>query len=723
MDLLREKLNKIDHYCIDNDKHFYDLRSLYEALSPFFTPRDKMELKKVINATNDPAVIQATLQQLQNESYDPEEDYYDDDMYRDRDEDDMYDDWQMGNVGRFNKYPDGLLDEPLPFESLQEAGNYDTGKLNTRINKLKSGIRDIKADWKAGKTKYKKKSSEDEDDARDAKRYRAMMAAQKGDINQSNQKKESFLKEGTMSQDELINAIQNGKSFDFNDYKDYFGTNEPYVELDSKSVKDSDGFLTDYTLYYDYDLGEFVCIFGDKELYTPDNSEPDAEFETEREAREWFDDYNGFENESFDDIWESLKQINESQLSEDSITDRNNAALGVAIGNSSSKTSKSVGGIDRAADALVSNERKKQAQLNQNDADAQANSLPMQNFNRKGRGYDPDANPNGIKRGTNWDPDSNPNGQNKQVGQGTVNQQNKQKISSNNSTATTQTAQKPVQQEQPVQQQPQQQQEQQPAEQPQQQEAPKGPGAGSPNYTELAASGKTNVIGFDQTQNGFGRYKTPNNESLTESAQKWTATDIVRDLYNKYPEVDFLDERDVSDDKVALFFKFGGDVTGLEDLVKSYGCDYRISNGKLRIIADEDDEYMDESYKDTLGAAGSAIGKTAAGFFDGPSPVLDLAGGVVGGAIGKTVGGLLDKKNSKNEQLNEDAFDSMTIKSGTVDIHDTFTLDEFDEDDGWFEFEVYPGTYEYRVLDVNGWKPRQIKIDGEWIDVNDKCKN
>jgi hypothetical protein len=27
---LKEALNQFDHYCIDNDKKFYDLRSMYE---------------------------------------------------------------------------------------------------------------------------------------------------------------------------------------------------------------------------------------------------------------------------------------------------------------------------------------------------------------------------------------------------------------------------------------------------------------------------------------------------------------------------------------------------------------------------------------------------------------------------------------------------------------------------------------------------------------------
>lgn len=55
-----------------------------------------------------------------------------------------------------------------------------------------------------------------------------------------------------------------------------------------------------------------MCIFGDDDLYNPMNAFPDFECETEEEAREWFDSYNGFaddEDEYYDD-WmdESLKE-------------------------------------------------------------------------------------------------------------------------------------------------------------------------------------------------------------------------------------------------------------------------------------------------------------------------------------------------------------------------------------------------------------------------------
>lgn len=74
----------------------------------------------------------------------------------------------------------------------------------------------------------------------------------------------------------------------------------PWEEMDSKQVEDSDGFMTDYTWYVkDNDDGSetHVMIFGDQDLYNPLNSEPDAEFDSEERAEEWFNNYRGFEDD------------------------------------------------------------------------------------------------------------------------------------------------------------------------------------------------------------------------------------------------------------------------------------------------------------------------------------------------------------------------------------------------------------------------------------------
>lgn len=79
-------------------------------------------------------------------------------------------------------------------------------------------------------------------------------------------------------------------------------------------------------------------------------------------------------------------------------------------------------------------------------------------------------------------------------------------------------------------------------------------------------------------------------ESLNESLG---ATDVVRDLYDTFPKIEFLDERDYGDD-VALFFKLGGDISSLEDHLNDLGVNWKISNGKLRIIAPEDNDLNED---------------------------------------------------------------------------------------------------------------------------------
>lgn len=69
--------------------------------------------------------------------------------------------------------------------------------------------------------------------------------------------------------------------------------------LDRKDVRDFDGFWTEYSIYSD---GErFVCVFGDSDIYGPED-EANWDFDTESvvEAREWFTNYEGCEDEDED---------------------------------------------------------------------------------------------------------------------------------------------------------------------------------------------------------------------------------------------------------------------------------------------------------------------------------------------------------------------------------------------------------------------------------------
>ena len=72
---------------------------------------------------------------------------------------------------------------------------------------------------------------------------------------------------------------------------------ERYEYIKSKTVLDSGGWRTDYTMYYDWEDDKYIFIFGDNDVYDPTNESPDWECDTETEANEWFDNYTGFDDE------------------------------------------------------------------------------------------------------------------------------------------------------------------------------------------------------------------------------------------------------------------------------------------------------------------------------------------------------------------------------------------------------------------------------------------
>jgi len=88
------------------------------------------------------------------------------------------------------------------------------------------------------------------------------------------------------------------------------------------------------------------------------------------------------------------------------------------------------------------------------------------------------------------------------------------------------------------------------------------------------------------------------------------ATEVVTDLYRKFPKVDFIDERDLGNDMVGLIFEYKApevDEQKLKELLDSYGNWYRIREssiyygGKSLLVKAEDD-YITVPVEDDLGA-------------------------------------------------------------------------------------------------------------------------
>lgn len=82
------------------------------------------------------------------------------------------------------------------------------------------------------------------------------------------------------------------------DYKD--NDSEQWTLVKKKDVIDSDGFLTEYSWYTNGD--KHIFMFGDSDIYEPDEDYADWVTETENEASSWFDNYEGFgeDIDSFD---------------------------------------------------------------------------------------------------------------------------------------------------------------------------------------------------------------------------------------------------------------------------------------------------------------------------------------------------------------------------------------------------------------------------------------
>ena len=101
----------------------------------------------------------------------------------------------------------------------------------------------------------------------------------------------------------------------------YEETEDPkWICLDIKHVRDSDGMLTDYALYTTEDEDKYICMFGDVDAYPPDEMYADAEFDTEEEALEWFEDYIGpgdeDEDEDYDvyhDVVDAAEELDEDE--------------------------------------------------------------------------------------------------------------------------------------------------------------------------------------------------------------------------------------------------------------------------------------------------------------------------------------------------------------------------------------------------------------------------
>ena len=99
-----------------------------------------------------------------------------------------------------------------------------------------------------------------------------------------------------------------------------------FERIKGKSVMDTDGFYTDYTMYYDTLLDKYVFVFGDEELYSPGSGNFDWECDSEQEANEWFNDYNGYDEYEEERAW--LDDMVDQEGKKESISEDFDSELG-----------------------------------------------------------------------------------------------------------------------------------------------------------------------------------------------------------------------------------------------------------------------------------------------------------------------------------------------------------------------------------------------------------
>lgn len=87
---------------------------------------------------------------------------------------------------------------------------------------------------------------------------------------------------------------EGGYEFDDVDDEDTWVSDDEldFELIDRKSVTDTDSFMTDYSWYQDSN-GRHVFVFGDSDMYQPEDGNFDYECEDDNEARSWFDNYKG----------------------------------------------------------------------------------------------------------------------------------------------------------------------------------------------------------------------------------------------------------------------------------------------------------------------------------------------------------------------------------------------------------------------------------------------
>lgn len=128
------------------------------------------------------------------------------------------------------------------------------------------------------------------------------------------------------------------RSYGLDKIKDSFTEDQDYKDNDvtqwelvnQKTVMDSDGFMTDYSWYTNGEKNIFM--FGDSDIYEPDEDYADWVTESQEEALDWFNSYNGFEEELNElDTDDDMFDVDESICNRNFMNEGFNRAYGKGL--------------------------------------------------------------------------------------------------------------------------------------------------------------------------------------------------------------------------------------------------------------------------------------------------------------------------------------------------------------------------------------------------------
>lgn len=197
-------------------------------------------------------------------------------------EDDIDIDTELFNRRKNNKYSKNMKD-------LADEVGSDVDDLKNQMSRFKELNKSLRRNENANSTaSFISKELKSLDDQGLANVLRNIIFSSDIDWNYATKMVNKFMPEVTLNEEFEIDECDEDL---IEDLIENIESDGKFIEKACKQVRDLDGFLTDYTMYKNIETGEYVFVFGDKDIYKPEDGEYNWSCDTEKEAWEWFNDY------------------------------------------------------------------------------------------------------------------------------------------------------------------------------------------------------------------------------------------------------------------------------------------------------------------------------------------------------------------------------------------------------------------------------------------------